>query len=94
MARTRSDSGLSSGRLGVTHSLRSHGGQLATSTPLGVTPAALLEVSTPPRAGLAPGLQAALQESARVRRRLAEELEREAKGGCYRSWGWLWEKAE
>ncbi|KAF0302355.1 hypothetical protein FJT64_025536 [Amphibalanus amphitrite] len=81
MARTRSDSGLSSARLGMTsyNYLSSHGGQLATSTPLTGTPAAGLKaVSTPSAAGLTPGLRVALQESARVRRRLADELTKEA----------------
>ncbi|XP_043211055.1 uncharacterized protein LOC122375614 [Amphibalanus amphitrite] len=81
MARTRSDSGLSSARLGMTSSnyLSSYGGQLATSTPLTATPAAGLKaVSTSSAAGLTPGLRVALQESARVRRRLADELTKEA----------------
>ena len=78
MARTRSDSGLSSGRLGVTSQL----GHLATSTPL-VAPLGLEDdgTSTPARRGVPPALQAALRESAKVRRRLADELAREAGGG-------------
>ena len=90
MARTRSDSGLSSARLGVTSHRVSQGGQLATSTPLktasgtGLRPTPGLKGRSTPL-GAAPGLEAALQESARVRRRLAEELAREAAGasaGC------------